>query len=259
MPGDPYTAPPPLRPFAEEVGAAPGRLRIGLMPKSPSGAPPCSSECAAAVEETGSLLESLGHDVSLAHPEAMDEHLQLVAGFSVIVAAWTAKALRQWGEAVGRPLGEGDVEAATWSIARQGEEIASTEYLITVERLHAWARRMASWWADGFDLLITPTIATPPPRIGELTAPPADDAPEGEKIFGLISFTPQFNVTGQPALSLPLAWSGDGLPIGVQLIAAAARDDLLIRVAAQLEAAAPWAQRRPPTKRPNRRGTRWTS
>jgi len=246
MPGDPYIAPPPLRPYAEEVGADPGRLRIGLMPKSPAGAPPCSSECSAAVENTGNLLESLGHHVSLAHPDALDEHLQLVAGFSVIVACWTAKALQQWGETVGRPVGEDDVEAATWAIARQGEEIPATAYLTTVERLHAWSRRMASWWADDFDLLVTPTTATPPPRIGELTARAGEDDTAADKIFALVSFTPQFNVTGQPALSLPLAWSADGLPIGVQLVAASAREDLLIRVASQLEAAQPWSHRRPP-------------
>jgi amidase len=246
MPGDPYAAPPPQRPFAAEVGADPGRLRIGLMPESPQGAPPCNRECSAAVEATGSLLESLGHRVALAHPDAMDEHIALVAGFSVIVGCWTAKALRQWGEAIGRPVREEDVEPGTWSIARQGEELAAAEYLAAVERLQAWARRMAVWWADGFDLLVTPTITTPPPRIGELSAAPGDDAAAGEKIFGLVSFTPQFNVTGQPAMSLPLAWSSDGLPLGVQLVAASAREDVLFRVAAQIEHAQPWAQRRPP-------------
>jgi amidase len=246
MPGDPYTAPPPLQPYAEEVGADPGQLRIGLMPQAPTGAPPCSGECTAAVEATGSLLESLGHRVELAHPDALDEHPELVAGFSVIVGSWTAKALRQWGEVVGRPVGEGDVEAGTWGIARLGEEIAAMDYLTTVERLHAWSRRMARWWADDFDLLVTPTAAAPPPRIGELMAQPGDDGTAGDKIFALVSFTPQFNVTGQPALSLPMAWSADALPIGVQLVAASAREDLLFRVASQLERAQPWSERRPP-------------
>jgi amidase len=246
MPGDPYTAPPPLRPYAEEVDADPGRLRIGLMPKAPRGAPPCSGECTAAVEAAGSLLESLGHDVSLAHPDALDEHLQLMAGFSVIVACWTAKGLAHWGEVVGRPVQEGDVEPGTWAIAHQGGEVPAAEYLAAVERLHAWSRRMARWWANGFDLLVTPTAASPPPRIGELITELDGEISAADRTFALISFTPQFNVTGQPAASLPLAWSAEGLPIGVQLVAGAAREDVLIRVASQLERARPWSQQRPP-------------
>jgi amidase len=103
-----------------------------------------------------------------------------------------------------------------------------------------------SWWlptdgTSGFDLLLTPTVATPPPRIGYLSEPG-----EGRRINEVLQYTSQFNVTGQPAISLPLHWSADGLPIGVQLVAAPHREDLLVRVAAQLEAAAPWAHRRPP-------------
>ena len=246
MPGDPYVAPAPLRPYAEEVGGDPGRLRIGLMPTSPLGAPPCNEECTAAVEETGRLLESLGHHVSLAHPDALDEHELLLAGFSAIVACWTAKGLAHWGEVVGRPVREDDVEPGTWGLARPAEDISAVEYLKTIERLHAWSRRMARWWAEGFDLLVTPTIAAPPPRIGELAPGPDGDVTAGDKIFALVSFTPQFNVTGQPAISLPLAWSADDLPIGVQLVAATAREDLLIRVASQLEQTRPWSHRRPP-------------
>jgi amidase len=256
MPGDPYAAPPPQRPFAAEVGADPGRLRIGLMPTSPEGAPPCSPECGAAVEAAGSLLESLGHHVALAHPDAMDEHIPLIAGFSVIIGCWTAKGLRHWGDAIGRPVREEDVEPATWDIARRGGELLAAEYLATVDRLHAWSRRMARWWADDFDLLVTPTIAMPPPGIGELAAAPGTDGTAADKIFGLISFTPQFNVTGQPAMSLPLAWSSEGLPLGVQLVAANAREDLLIRIAAQIEHAQPWAQRRPPIWAGSPAGTR---
>jgi amidase len=246
MPGDPYVAPPPLRPYADEPTADPGRLRIGLMPGAPVGAPECSRECSAAVEATGKLLATLGHDVSLAHPAALDEHLQLVGDFSVIVASWTARALEHWSERVGRPVRERDVESGTWGIKIQADAISAAGYLAAVERLHAWSRRMAAWWAGGFDLLVTPTISLPPPRIGEITAAAGGDNAAGGKIFALISFTPQFNVTGQPALSLPLFWNDDGLPLGVQFVAASHREDLLLRVAGQLEQAQPWAARRPP-------------
>jgi amidase len=247
MPGDPYTAPPPARPYAEEVGADPGPLRIGLMPASPRGMPAVDPACAAAVEDTGRLLESLGHRVSLAHPEALDEHVRLREGFSAILACWTAKALGHWGQVVGQTVGESDVEPGTWEFARQGAVVPATHYLAAVEDLHAWSRQVAAWWSDdGFDLLVTPTIAAPPPRIGELLPGPDDDVDATEKIFALIPFTAQFNVTGQPAASLPLAWSADGLPIGVQFVAASAREDVLVRVASQLEQAQPWSERRPP-------------
>lgn len=245
MPGDPYTAKPPLRPYSSELDAAPGSLRIGLMTRTPDGAPACDPDCTRAVESTGQLLESLGHEVVVAHPSALDEHMQLVAAFSTIVGCWTAKALAHWGDAIGRPLGPEDVEPGTWSVAERARVITADHYLANLDELHAWSRRMAAWWADGFDLLVTPTLATPPPRIGELSGTSADGRSSEEKIFGLISFTPQFNVTGQPAMSLPLAWNEEGLPIGLQFIAASAREDLLIRIAAQLEQAQPWANRRP--------------
>jgi amidase len=245
MPGDPYTARPPLRPYVDELAREPGRLRIGLMTRSPEGAPDCDPACVRAVEATGLLLESLGHDVSIEHPDALDDHIRLVTGFSIVVASSTAKALDHWGDEVGRPVLAEDVEPGTWSIAQRGRDISADQYLKNADWLHAWARRVAAWWAGGFDLLVTPTIATPPPRIGELRGTSNDGRSTEDKIFGLITFTPQFNITGQPALSLPLAWSDDGLPIGLQFIAASAREDLLIRIAAQLEQARPWAGRHP--------------
>jgi amidase len=248
MPGDPYAAPPPARPFAEEVGADPGRLRIGLLPKSPNGAPPCHPECSAAVEAAGRLLESLGHRVELAHPPALDEHERMLRGFSAVVAAAAARDLLKWGTVLGRTLGEADVEPGTWGLARQGFEMTATQYLFAVGDLQLWTRALASWWADGFDLLVTPTIGAPPPPLGYIGGPADDPEARLDRILGLMPFTPQFNVTGQPAVSLPLAWSGSGLPIGVHFVAAMNREDLLYRIAAQLEAAQPWAERRPPVR-----------
>jgi amidase len=244
MPGDPYTAPLPVRPFLTEVGADPGHIRIGLLTKAPAGAAACHPECTAAVESTGRTLESLGHHVEVAHPAALDEHQTMLAGFSTVVGCFTAKALAYWSEVVGKPIEGDDVEPGTRMLAEMGGSATAAIYLKTVESLHAWSRRMASWWAGGFDLLVTPTIAAPPPRIGELTAGP-DNPHAMERTMALMCFTPQYNITGQPALSLPLAWSKDGLPIGVQLVAAYGREDLLFRVAAQLEQAAPWKDRRP--------------
>ena len=106
-----------------------------------------------------------------------------------------------------------------------------------------WARRMADWWT-GHDLLLTPTLGAPPPELGWFTA--AGPEEEGNRIASFIPYTAQFNMTGQPAVSLPLHWTPGGLPVGVQLVAAYGREDLLIRVASQLEQAAPWSSRHPP-------------
>jgi amidase len=243
MPGDPYAAPPPARPYAREVGSDPGRLRIGLMPLAPRGVRPCDPECSAAVDAVGRLLESLEHRVELSHPPALE---RMQAGFTAVVAAATARDLLKWGKLLGRSLGEADVEPGTWLLARQGSEMRASDYLVAVGDLELWARGVARWWADGFDLLVTPTIGAPPPRLGTLGGPAVDLGERLERMLALMSFTPQFNVTGQPAVSLPLAWSRSGLPIGVQLVAAMQREDLLFRIASQLELARPWAERVPP-------------
>jgi amidase len=241
-PGDPYTAPAPARPFADEVGADPGALHVGLLdhPLTPgiSGHP----ECAAAVAATGALLESLGHHVEAGHPEALAEE-EFVRHFITIVATSTAHDLAYWEKVVGRPATEADVERDNLAFRAIGESISGPVYVDAVNWLHAWARRAQAWWyRDGFDLLVTPTLAVPPPELGYLSDPEVG----GQRVIEVLQYTAQFNITGQPAVSLPLHWTPDGLPIGVQFVAPYGREDLLIRVAAQLEAARPWADRRPP-------------
>ena len=127
-----------------------------------------------------------------------------------------------------------------------GRSYTAPQWLSTPEWLQEWTRRMAAWWGGGFDLLVTPTIAEPPPPLGEFGSPPENPLQALFRAASLVPFTPPFNVTGQPAVSLPLHWNNDGLPIGVQLVAAYGRDDVLLRVAAQLEEAQPWADRLPP-------------
>jgi amidase len=239
MPGDPYVAPPPARPFLAEVGAPAGSLRVGLLDRR------LHPDCAAAVSTAGRLLEALGHKVEASCPAPFDEHTEMVRHFSTLVASWVALSLAAWSRRTGEPISAGGVEASTWALAELGREVTATSYLDAVEWLHAYTRRMAAWWSGGFDLLVTPTIGAPPPRLGELLPTPDNPMAGTEKALALIPFTPPFNVTGQPAISLPLHWNADGLPIGVQLVAAYGREDLLLRVAAQLEQAQPWAGRRP--------------
>jgi amidase len=243
-PGDPYTAPPPARPFAAEVGVDPGRLRVGLMRRAPRGMA-IHPECVAAVEEAARLLESLGHRVEESAPAAIDDPAVMRA-FLTIVSSSIARALDAWGEKLGATLGARDVEPVTWAVAEAGRGFSGPAYVGAVELQHRHGRRLAEWWEGGFDLLLTPTCAAPPPPLGHF------DSPEGNPLAGYLNaapygvFTLQFNMSGQPAVSLPLHWSGDGLPIGVQLVAPFAGEDLLVRVAAQLEAARPWADRLPP-------------
>ena len=245
MPGDPYTAPPPQRPFLTEVGADPGRLRIGVMPRSPEGRP-LHPDCVAAVQHAARALESLGHQVEESHPRAFDELQECTAHFSRVLMSWVAATLDELAENAGKPVGPEGFEEITWTYATMGRAVTAPQYIQAVDWLHAFTRRMASWWANGFDVLLTPTLAAPPPRLGELVPPPGNPFAGSEKVFALIPFTAQFNITGQPAMSLPLYWNRDGLPIGVQLIAAYGREDVLLRLASQLEQACPWGERRPP-------------
>lgn len=245
MPGDPYCAPLPHRPFGEEVGRDPGRLTIGLMPQRPYGGGKAHAECARAVERAGRTLESLGHRVELSHPPAFDEP-EVMSHFKRMVDAHAAQTIDFIGQMIGRAIEPGDVEPYTWRFVVDGREISASDYISSCDWLQAWTRRMAAWWADGNDLLVTPTIAEPPPPLGDLGGAGADPLRKWERNLEVIPFTPAFNVTGQPAVSLPLHWTPDGLPIGVHFVAPYAREDMLIRIAAQLEQAEPWSNRRPP-------------
>jgi amidase len=243
MPGDPYTAPPSTRPFAAEVGAPVGKLRIGLLTRAPGGMP-VHPDCVAAAEGTGRLLATLGHHVEPAHPAALEDP-EVMQAFATIVGCSLARALDGWAERTAQAVGPTDVEPGTWAINELARHIPAREYLHAVERAQAQTRQIVQWWSAGFDLLLTPTAAEPPPPLGSF-APTADNPLAGVlRAAPFTTFTGPFNITGQPAISLPLHWSAQGLPIGTQLVAAYGREDLLIRVAAQLEAAQPWAARRP--------------
>ena len=244
MPGDPYFAPPPARPFAAEVGRDPGRLRIGVLARVPGDAFGLHPDCAAAARDTARLLESLGHVVEESHPAALDDP-EVGPRFTLVVAAWLARDLDYWSERTGHRIGPDDVEPMNWAVAEQARSCTAHQYIRAVEWLQAYTRRVAAWWAEGFDLLLTPTLAEPPPPLGEFSARPGDPLRGFRRALPFVTFTSPFNITGQPAISLPLHWNGDGLPIGIQLAAAYGREDVLMRVAAQLEQTRPWAARRP--------------
>jgi amidase len=245
MAGDPYFAPRPSRPFHQEVGVAPGRLRIGVMRKAPADACPVHADCLAAVDHCARLLATLDHTVEESHPQALDDP-DFSQHLGAVVTSWTAHDIDDWSTKTKRAISSEDVEPYTWALAEMGRAVSGTQYIEAVIWLHAYTRRVASWWAGGFDVLLTPTIAEPPPKLGDLVSLPNDPIRPFFRSVPFIAFTAPFNVTGQPAMSLPLYWSKDGLPIGVQLVAAYPREDLLFRLGAQLEQTRPWSERRAP-------------
>jgi amidase len=244
MPGDPYGAPPPSRPYAQEVGAAPGKLRIGVLTRAPGEQFTVHPECVAAAENAGRLLEKLGHRVEAGHPAALDEQ-ELGQHFSTMYATNAARLVEVLSLFCGRQLGAADFDNFNWTLAELGRAVSATQFIAALEWIHGFTRRIASWWESGFDLLLTPTLTLPPPPLGYFDPAREDPMLVGMKASQFAAYTLPFNMTGRPAISLPLHWTPDGLPVGVQLVADYAREDLLIRVAAQLEQAQPWASRRP--------------
>jgi amidase len=241
MPGEPYYAPPFPRPLAAEVGADTGRLRIGALDHASGDWYLDDPECRAAVAAAAKLLEGLGHDVEESGPDAMFDP-EFAPHFGVLIAVDTELELREFEQLLGRPLADDEIEPRNVASRHGGAALDAVTYLEARSWMNAWSRRMAAWWSS-YDLLLTPTVAAPPPELGWFTA--EGPAREGPRLASFIPYTAQFNMTGQPAISLPLHWSAGGLPVGVQLVAAYGREDVLVRVAAQLENAAPWADKRP--------------
>jgi amidase len=246
MSGDPNTAPPPARPYAREVGADPGKLRIGVCTHAPSGLTETDPVCIAAVGDAASLLESLGHRIEDSAPVALSE-AGLMDQFSAVMMSWVRADLREIAEIAGRPLTADDMEPMTWLFYETSGGYDGGDYVHAINEMHRWTRRVESWWSVlGFDLLLTPTLAEPPPVLGDVGRQDDGGYNAAGRSVPFAVYAAPFNVTGQPAMSVPLYWTESGLPIGVQLVAAPFREDVLIRVAAQLEQAAPWADRRPP-------------
>jgi amidase len=240
-PGDPYTAPPPTRPYVDEVnGDHADALRIGFRTMTPDG-DASHPDAVTAVESTARLLSTLGHDVDAAAIPALDGSYN--QAFITVLSTAVARDVARWSERLGHDITD-ELEPTNAFFASMGGQTRGVDYAGAIEDMQAWTRRIATWWED-HDVLVVPTSPEPPVRLGEL-APTNTDPAVGGHMGRLVSFCSPFDVSGQPAISLPLHWNDEGLPIGVQLVAAYGREDVLLRVAAQLEHARPWRDRRPP-------------
>lgn len=236
--GDGVIAPPPARPFLSEVGAPVEKLRIGMLDHDPLGVR-VDDECRDAVRATATLFESLGHDVEESWPTAMSD-ASFPPRFGAMWATVQAVTRDSLSALLGRPATSADMEAVNWAQAEYAAKSSAVDYAKSLAAAAMFRRALAQWWNDGFDLLLTPTLARIPFPVGSFANDPSDPLKPSRLSAEWVRFTSQFNMSGQPAISLPLARTASGLPIGVQLVAAYGREDLLLRVAAQLEEAAPW-------------------
>jgi amidase len=246
MPGDTFVAPKPNRSFREEVDRSPGRLRIGVVRGAPSDRAPFSQDAEDALKHALTLVEDLGHELRDSHPDGLDEEglnelwpLNFSSGF--------AAGMEPIEQALGRSLTADDFEPFTWPIIERGRRISATEYLKYFEWRNDITRRTAQWWADGNDILVVPTTSAVAPQLGEEKLRPGETIDDAfRRMFDFIPFTHLWNATGQPAISLPIHTTGEGLPFGVTFVAAYGREDVLIRLASQIEAASPWKDSLPP-------------
>jgi Asp-tRNA(Asn)/Glu-tRNA(Gln) amidotransferase A subunit family amidase len=238
--GDPYWAPPPARPFLQEVGAPPGQLRIALQRRAPSGAE-VDPECVAAVEAAAKLCESLGHRVEEAEPELELE--EIGRGMQAVIGVSVRSTLEQRARELGRELREGDVEPVTWSLVRDAPKISGMAVVQARESFHRASRAMARF-QERYAVLLSPTLGRPPVELGRLSLS-QDPAAYFREVQAFTPFSSLANVTGQPSMSVPLHRSATGLPVGVMFAGRFGDEATLLRLAAQLEQARPWAALRP--------------
>jgi amidase len=241
--GDTVIAPPPARPYVDELGADPGRLRIGILDHHPGGES-VDADVTRAAQSVGTLLESLGHHVEPAWPKALEDK----TFGSMFGAMWSTNmglSRRRFSDLLGRPLEDHELEPLNRVQAEFAKHFTAVDYGLALSAVAQYRRAVQSWWYDGWDLLLTPTLAELPLKLGTIVNDPADPMAPMRRAGQFVPFTPPFNTSGQPAISLPLEWTAEGLPVGVQLVAAYGREDVLLRVASQLEQAKPWAHRTP--------------
>ncbi|MBR1216445.1 amidase [Bradyrhizobium sp. U87765 SZCCT0131] len=240
-PSSPYTAPPPERPYLDEIARPPGRLRIAFSATSPAG-DALDPEVTAAVREVAALLESLGHHVEERGPKLP---VNPAEALQTIVGANTALTVRLAEQRLGRAVTDREFERLTLASAANAGHASAVDYVAAQQAAFQISRALATFF-EGCDVFLTPTLGTPPLRIGVLDTMAADLSGISPALRGYMPSTAMFNMSGQPAMSVPLAWSASGLPLGMMFAGRFGDEATLFRLAAQLEQARPWKDRRPP-------------
>ena len=240
--GDPYWIPPPERPFLREVGAKPGRLRIAFTTIAPTGVP-VHPDCVEAVQDAAALCADLGHEVFEATP-AIDGEL-LTDAFTTVWSAGCAWTIDSLALSTGRVPTPDQFEPLTWALYQRGQRRSASDYLLAVQALHRIARGIARFFVN-CDVWLTPTVSEPPVPLGTFDSPPEKPLQGLGRAWDFCPFTPICNATGQPAMSVPLFWNAEGLPVGTHFVGRFGGEATLFRLAAQLERARPWAEHRPP-------------
>jgi Asp-tRNA(Asn)/Glu-tRNA(Gln) amidotransferase A subunit family amidase len=240
-PGSPYFSPPPSRPFLKEVGQAPGKLRIAVSVETPGGTP-LDPECRTAALEAAKLCESLGHHVE--EKQIPIDNAAMRRAFLTVINVSIARTLADAAASLGREVTEKDVEAVTWAMSRQGIGTTAVSYSQAIMASHQVGLAMARFH-EKYDVVLSPTLGKPPVPLGILSLSPRSMADFGRDIVEFGPYTALYNVTGQPSMSVPLHWTPDGLPVGVMFSGRFGDEATLLRLAAQLEKARPWAARKP--------------
>jgi amidase/6-aminohexanoate-cyclic-dimer hydrolase len=237
----PYVAPPPERPFAQEVGRNPGRLRIAFTDKSPYG-DAIDPEIAAVVRDIARMLAGLGHHVEERAPSLPADP---AAVMSAIVAANTGLTVRMAERRFGRAMTDSDFEILTLASAHNAQKQTAVDYVSAQQDAFQILRSLATFF-ESCDVFLSPTLCTPPLRIGELDTMSDDLSHVAPILRRYMPGTSMFNISGQPAMSVPLAWNAAGLPLGMMFAAPLGGEATLLRLAAQLERERPWKDKRPP-------------
>ncbi|HEY1836686.1 MAG TPA: amidase [Rhizomicrobium sp.] len=242
QPGDIYSLAPPATPFAQEVGRDPGKLRIGFLPTNLYGGA-MDEAVAAGVREAAHLCERLGHHVEEVMPPI--DIRDMATAVLVVIATAVVNSLETEAERRGRPIAHGEVERVTRTLYEQGKSHTALQYQRALQQLHTMARRTAPFF-EKYDVMLLSTLGRLPLPVGLLKNGDEDLAELTTRFYDYGPNTQLFNVTGQPAMSVPLAWSADNIPIGIQFAGRVGEETTLFRLAGQLEREKPWADRRPP-------------
>jgi amidase len=240
--GDPYWAPPPARPFLEEVAADPGKLRIAFTTTTGSDLK-VHPDCVSAVHDAAKLCSEWGHEVDEVGPSLNRE--LVTQSFMVLWSAGCAWTIEGIGMITGRRITSAQVEPLTWALYEMGRKQSASTYLLSLSFLQRVARDIARFFLT-YHVWLTPTLSEPPVPLGTFDSPPENPLQGLRRAEQFVPFTPICNATGQPAMSVPLYWNAQGLPVGVHFVGRFGDEATLFRLAAQLESARPWAGRKPP-------------